>query len=221
MWEATGLQGDSGAFPTFRQCGQLHQSGQLQPTRPRLQGGAHSVHCTSVHKCTHLNTCFRYVHILSTAQLLLNVFIWRHCGDLQCAVATWTLWTLCTLFDGDSSNSRDTLDTAVDNGLQCESWLFCALAKIFCKNLLRKSFAKIIPEIHIPKHPLPTPTEDCKWKRLPSPHRDILGKSSEKIFYLVSLLSKPCFLAWPNQCFKMLANLYPSWNEQITKNFPI
>ena len=134
LGEATGLQGDSGAFPTFHQCGQLHQSGQLQPTRPRLQGGAHSVHCTSVHLCTHLNTCFRYVHILSTAQLLLNVFIWRHCGDLQCAVATWTLWTLCTLFDGDSSNSRDTLDTAVDNGLQCESWLFCALAKIFCKN---------------------------------------------------------------------------------------
>ena len=75
LGEATGLQGDSGAFPTFHQCGQLHQSGQLQPTKPRLQGGAQSVHCTSVHLCTHLNTCFRYVHILSTAQLLLNVFI--------------------------------------------------------------------------------------------------------------------------------------------------
>ena len=77
---------------------------------------------------------------------------------------------------------------AIPGTLWTQLWTMDSSAKADSFAHLQKSFAKIIPEIHIPKHPLPTPTEDCKWKRLPSPHRDILGKSSEKIFYLVSLL---------------------------------
>ena len=178
LGEATGLQGDSGAFPTFRQCGQLHQSGQLQPTRPRLQGGAHSVHL-----CTHLNTCFRYVHILSTAQLLLNVFIWTLWWSAMCSRNVDSMDTLHSFRRGQQQFQGH-------SGHSCGQWTPVRKLTLLrtCKNLLQKSFAKIIPEIHIPKHPLPTPTEDCKWKRLPSPHRDILGKSLEKIFYLVSLL---------------------------------
>ena len=190
---------------SYRPAGRLWCIPHLPPvwtTSPEWTTSTHQTQATGrCPQCTHLNTCFRYVHILSSAQLLLNVFIWRHCGDLQCAVATWTLWTLCTLFDGDSSNSRDTLDTAVDNGLQCESWLFCALAKIFCKNHSGNPHSKASApntnwRLQMEKASLPP-----SWY-----FREVVRKN-----LLFGQLA-----SWPDRI-----NVYPSWNEKITKNVPI
>ena len=120
--------------------------------------------------------------------------LFEHCGDLQCAVATWTLWTLCTLFDGDSSNSRDTLDTAVDNGLQCESWLFCALAKIFCKNHSGNPHSK-------------ASAPNTNWRL------QMEKASLPPSWYFREVVRKNLLLgqlaSWPDRI-----NVYPSWNEK-------
>lgn len=145
MWEATGLQGDSGAFPTFRQCGQLQHCGQLQqlqPTRPRQHAGS----CTqTLLKCVQCEPNYppesRYVQTV----LLLNFSSCRYCSDLQCSCNVDSMDTLHSFRWGEQQFQGH-------SGHSCGQWTPVG------KPTLLRTFAKIIPEIHIPKPSLQTPT---------------------------------------------------------------
>ena len=131
LGEATGLQGDSGAFPTFRQCGQLQQ---LQPTRPRQHAGS----CTqTLLKCVicvpNYPPEFRYVQTV----LLLNFYCCRYCSDLQCSCNVDSMDTLHSFRRGQQQFQGH-------SGHSCGQWTPVRKLTLLrtCKNLLQKSFRK-------------------------------------------------------------------------------
>ena len=95
---------------------------------------------------------------------------------------------------------------AIPGTLWTQLWTMDSSAKADSFAHLQKSFAKIFCKNHSgnPHSKASAPNTNWrlqifKWKRLPSPHRDILGKSSEKSF-----IWSACFLAWPNQCLSFM-----------------
>ena len=133
LGEATGLQGDSGAFPTFHQCGQLHQSGQLQPTRPRLQCALHK--CAPVYSSEYLfQVCAHSVHCTTSSKCLYSKTLW---WSAMCSRNVDSMDTLHSFRRGQQQFQGH-------SGHSCGQWTPVRKLTLLrtCKNLLQKSFRK-------------------------------------------------------------------------------